>query len=77
MAGGSAFPLFISCVRSFTLTTPQSLELLKRALVLGGAAESTLAWLTAEVWGELLGLARQNAVTVEVQNPTFGFVEEL
>ena len=44
--------------------------LLRKALKHSGLPDAALDWLTVPVWGELLGLARQNALTVEIENPT-------
>ncbi|KAL1529564.1 hypothetical protein AB1Y20_000508 [Prymnesium parvum] len=74
----------ISCVgaeeesrEALKSSAARALRLLLALLRAAGVAPAPLAWLRLDVWGELLGLARQNSLCVELANPTRHFVQTL
>ena len=63
--------------RELRACAQRSLELLHAVLRARGVDARLLRWLTLEEWGGLLGMARQNSLCVEVDNPLRDFVETL
>lgn len=52
----------------------ESLRRLRAALEAQGVEARHVQWLTADEWGQLLGLARQNSLCVEVESPMRDFL---